>query len=244
MMRYSIGSRGRIGVIVIDSSRNIEPEFCAMCPQGVSVHATRVALPQCNVKGLTEMVESGNLENCVRLLVAARPDAIIFGGMSASFLKGPGWDQILIQRMEKVSEGIPCTTTTTAVVAAFRELGIKRISVATPYLDEVNNLLHNYFIQIGLEILRIKGLQIEEPIAISNQVPEIVYGLAREVDTPEAEGIFISCADFATGRVVEDLEKELKKPIVAAIQASFWHALKLARVSGAIEGFGMLLRRL
>jgi maleate isomerase len=146
--------------------------------------------------------------------------------------------------MEKVSEGIPCTTTTTAVVAAFRELGIKRISVATPYLDEVNNLLHNYFIQIGLEILRIKGLQIEEPIAISNQVPEIVYGLAREVDTPEAEGIFISCADFATGRVVEDLEKELKKPIVAAIQASFWHALKLARVSGAIEGFGMLLRRL
>jgi maleate isomerase len=243
-MKRSIGSRGRIGVVVIDSSRNMEPEFHAMCPPGVSVYSTRIALPQCDVNGLTEMTQSGELEQCVRLLAAARPDSIIYAGMSASFLKGPGWDQLLIQRMEKASGGIPCTTSTTAVVAALRELGIRRISVATPYLEEIDKLLCGYLGQIGFEIVRIKGLRIREPIGISNQSPEIVYGLVKEVDRPESEGIFISCTDFAAGTVVEDLERELKKPVVAAIQASFWHVLKLAHVSGAIEGFGALLKRL
>jgi len=190
------------------------------------------------------MTQSRDLENCVRLLVAARPDAIVYGGMSASFLKGPGWDRTLIDRMERVSNGIPCTTSTTAVVTALRELGIRRISVATPYLDEVNERLFSYFTEMGFEIVRMKGLRIDEPIAISNQVPETVYHLAKEVDTPEAEGIFISCADFGAGAVVEDLEKDLKKPVVAAIQASFWHALKLARIGEPIEGFGTLLRKL
>lgn len=243
MMEYWVGTRARLGLIAVDSSRNIEPEFYVMCPRGVSVHTTRIALPWCDVEGLTEMGESEELERCVRLLVPARPDSIVYGGTSVSFLKGPGWDQALIKSMEKVSDGIPCTTTTTAAVAALRELKIKKISVATPYLDEVNQRLSEYFTQVGFEILKIKGLQIDEPIAISNQVPETVYRLAKEVDTPESEGIFIPCSGFRTGAVVEDLEKDLRKPVVAAIQASFWHALRLARVGDAIEGFGILLQR-
>ena len=150
----------------------------------------------------------------------------------------------MIKRMSEVSNGIPCTTTTTAVVAALKEFGVKKISVATPYIDEVNDRLNKYFTKSGFEILKIKGLQIGEPIAICNQVPETVYRLAKEVDDPAAEGIFISCADFRTGSVVESLEKDLNKPVIAAIQASFWHALRLAKVGGPIEGFGRLLQML
>lgn len=55
-MKQWVGIRARIGVIVIDSSRNIEPEFYAMCPQGVSVHATRIALSTCDVRRVTSKV--------------------------------------------------------------------------------------------------------------------------------------------------------------------------------------------
>ena len=243
-MDYWTGTRARIGVIVPNTSQNIEPEFYAMCPEGVSVHTTRINISRCNVKGLTEMGESEELERCIQLLTPAQVDSIVYAGTSVSFLKGPGCDQALIKRMEEVSDGIPCTTTTTAVVVALQELGIKKISVATPYVEEVNDRLYNYFTQVGFEILKMKGLQMDGPNAINQLVPETVYRLAKQADVTEAEGIFISCTGLRTGAVVEDLERDLKKPVVAANQASFWHALKLARIGGYIDDFGILLRKL
>jgi maleate cis-trans isomerase len=203
-----------------------------------------MTLPSVDVRGLTMVGETQDLENCIRLLVPAGLDSIVYGGTSASFLKGPGWDQELIARMEAFADGVPCTTITTATVAAFQELAIKKIGVATPYVDEINDRLLKYFTQAGFETLEIKGLQIADPFAIANVVPETVYRLAKEVDTAEGDGVFISCGDLRTGAIVKYLEEDLKKPVVAAIQTAFWHALKLAKVGASVKGFGKLLERL
>jgi len=46
--------------------------------------------------------------------------------------------QDLIKRMEQVSKGIPFTTTASAVVVALKYLHVKKVAIATPYVDDVN----------------------------------------------------------------------------------------------------------
>ena len=72
--------------------------------------------------------------------------------------------------------------------------------------------------------------------------PEEVYRHARELDSSDADAIFLSCTNLRTIAVLEELERDLGKPVVSAIQASFWDALRLSGVGDLVEGYGSLLR--
>lgn len=238
-----IGWRGRIGLMCVDSSQVCEPEFNAMAPEGVSIHSARMVLPRVTVSGLQELRDTPDLEKCAKLLAGAKVNSIVYCGTSVSFLTGSSdSDIILIKRMESSSQGIPCTTATTAVVRAMRKLGLKRIAVATPYNDEINQRLVSYFTAAGFDILSIKGQAIEDPIAICEQTPETIYPFVKSADHPKAEGIFVSCGDYRVGAVTEALEDDLGKPVVGVIQASFWDAKRLAGIQARTTGFGTLLR--
>ncbi|MCJ9714596.1 Asp/Glu racemase, partial [Bordetella hinzii] len=55
-----------------------------------------------------------------------------------------------------------------------------------------------------------------------------------------ATAIFVSCTNFRTVGAIEALERKLGKPVISAIQASFWHCLELTGAAGAKPGYGQL----
>ena len=91
----------------------------------------------------------------------------------------------------------------------------------------------------GLEILEIKGFG---TVTVRSEImPENTYRLAREIDTPKAEGIFISCTNLRTIEIIETLEQDVKKPVISSNQATFWKLMRLAGVGSPIKGYGRLL---
>ena len=86
------GSRARIGLIYMASSFVMEPEFQRMAPPGVTIHTTRIAFTKATVEGVGQMSGSAEVEQCTALLATAPLHAICFGGTSASFVHGRGWD--------------------------------------------------------------------------------------------------------------------------------------------------------
>ena len=68
-----------------------------------------------------------------------------------------------------------------------------------------------------------------------------VEELAKHIDSPDAEAIFLSCGDMATLGIVDKLEKALGKPVVTSVQATFWGALRVAGIDDRIDGCGTLL---
>jgi maleate cis-trans isomerase len=54
--------------------------------------------------------------------------------------------------------------------------------------------------------------------------------------------VLLSGTGLPTLDVLEPLERDLAKPVISSVQASFWQALRLAGVRQAIPGFGRLLR--
>jgi maleate cis-trans isomerase len=63
----------------------------------------------------------------------------------------------------------------------------------------------------------------------------------RLADRPAAQGLVVSCTDFAVMESVAPLEAELGKPVITSNLATFWLALRTAGVEDRIPGFGSLL---
>lgn len=67
--------------------------------------------------------------------------------------------------------------------------------------------------------------------------------ITMEVDTPDAEGVFISCTNFRTLEVVARLEKELQKPVVSSNTATFWALMRMRKIDlkKGLKRYGQLL---
>ena len=84
-------------------------------------------------------------------------------------------------------------------------------------------------------------MDITDNNVITHLSPTVLYRMAKAIDTPEADGIFISCTGLDALDVIETLEQDLGKPVVTSNQASFWMAFRMAGVGDATPGFGRLM---
>jgi maleate isomerase len=238
------GWRRRFGLIYMAASTVMDSEFQAMAPRGITVHQTRMRLPAGNVAGLTQMMMSGPLEECTSLLASAPLDLIMFGGSSASFLGGDStYSNSLEHRMRLHSQGIPVSTSMSAVLRALGALGAKRIAIVTPYTDEVAELGAAFLRSSGFHVSSVSNMGLEDSVSIGNVSLERAYEFARAAPSAGAEAMYISCTNLRTVGMIAALEADLGIPVVTAVQASFWDCLRLTHCPDRLPGFGQLLAR-
>lgn len=232
------GWRGRIGLLVPSSNTTMEAEFWKMAPEGVSIHVARMRLTEHTIKSNIEM-EKDSIK-AAKDLSTANVNVLVYGCTSGSFIGGPKWEEELTQKLQSET-GLPVVTTSRAVVNALKTFNAKKIAVATPYPDEINQKEHEFLEALGFKILKMKGLGIIENIKVGLQTPDVAYKLAKEVFTKEVDAIFISCTNFRTIEIIDLLEEDLNKPVVTSSQASMWAALKELRVKESFTRYGRLL---
>ena len=235
------GSLAKIGLINLHSSVVMECEMWAMAAPGVSVHTSRLKVQKITVDAIDAMMRSPELEQSARLIAGAPIDVLCFGGTSASFLHGTAFDESLIARMRDWAPGIPVTTASTATLAALGAVGAGTVALATPYIDEVHERAIRFLEENGHRVVKSDNLGIDSDRALAEVPLEDVYDLVCAVDHADATAVFISCTNFRSVGAIAALESTLGKPVVSAVQASFWHSLVLAGVAGARRGYGRLL---
>jgi maleate cis-trans isomerase len=232
------GYRARVGLLLPSLNVTAEPEFNKMAPKGVSIHVARLLFRAGTVEELERM--NTRIEEAAELLATAHVDIIAYACTTGSLIKGLGWDKEIIRRIEE-KVGIPAITTSTAVINALEKLGVKRIAVATPYTDELNRKEKEFFEACGYDVVRIEGLGFVDGEELHKQPVETTYTLARKVDTPDAQCVFISCTDFKSISVIARLESELKKPVFSSNTATMWAVLTKLNLRDKIRGYGTLL---
>src|SRR5699024_5252063 len=82
-------------------------------------------------------------------------DVVCYGCTSGSVVIGE--DRVFEEIRRGAPEAVP-TSLITAVMAALDAVGAKKLSIATPYLDEVNDIERDYLIERGYDVLNIEGL--------------------------------------------------------------------------------------
>ncbi|MGH7076601.1 MAG: maleate cis-trans isomerase family protein, partial [Acetobacteraceae bacterium] len=137
--------------------------------------------------------------------------------------------------------GIPATTTASATLDALKAVSAGPVTLVTPYTRDIIDRAVHFLEENGHPVLASSGLDITTDHALASVSPEQVYDLALRTDVRESTAVFISCTNLRSVGVIAALEEALGKPVVSAVQASFWKCLDLVGVDGAKRGYGSLL---
>ena len=236
----------RIGFLVPPGNPTVEVEMIALAPREVSVHFTRmvaqggVGSEAGSHHGQEERNRSqiAHLPENVALLAMVAPKVIVLAHTATSYTLGKKGEAELVARMQRKT-GIPFITAFGSVLAALAHLGVKRVALGTPYDADSTAKSKANLEAHGIEVASVGRL--ENVKNIYEETAERAYGLARRIDVPQAQAVFLSGVGMPTIATLERMERDLGKPAVSAAAAMMWNALRLAGVSDPIPGFGRLL---
>ena len=238
-MRY--GWRAKIGLLVMFDDPITEPNIDDIFGRidGISSYAARLNYPidECTVEGLARLYD--DVDKATKQLASLKPNVICFCCTSGSVVIG---EQKLLETIKENAPQSSPTTTITAVKNALEELGLTKIAMGTPYIDEINVIEQRHLEDSGFSVVNVEGLQIRSSSAICALPPEPLYELGKSVDRPEADCVFISCGGLNMLPVIEQLERDIGKPVITSNTAIAWDVLRKANVRESIDDCGILLR--
>lgn len=237
-----ISARARLGLIVLATDYTIEWEWRQiMTPlAGVGLYHARIMnSPQITPETLRAM--EGDIASTTRLLLPGSPfDVIAYGCTSASMVIG---EERVMDLVREVRPEAKTTTPVTAARAAFEALGMKRIALLTPYIQEINDMMRAYFEGRGVPVPVMGSYNIVDDTEVARLSAESLKSAALELGRHEAvDGVFVACTSIRLATVVEELEQALGKPVTSSNHALAWHTLRLGGITEAIPGFGRLFR--
>ena len=235
------GWRARIGFLVPPGNPTVEPEMHALCPPGVSMHFTRMHAegPAGTQTGQDErnLSQLASLPAAVKLLAMVAPRVIVLAHTATSYTLGREREATLVQEMEALTGG-RFVTAFGSTLAALAELGCRRIAYGTPYSEATTLQGKRHLEAHGIEVVS-HGM-LENVRNIYEETEERAYAIARAVDRPEADAVFLSGTGMPTIGVLQALEDDLGKPVISAASAMAWNGLRQAGVKHARTGYGRL----
>jgi maleate isomerase len=225
-----------IGLIIPSGNRLTEPQFNAYVPPGVGVHVTRLRMTGKFRKPLSELKRP--LVEAAEALSDVKPGMIVFHCTANSMESGLAHEKALVDIIEQAS-GCPTITTAQAITQAFDRFGIKKLVLISPYVKATNQLEVNYLTETGYSVLHELGLGLE-PHAYSSVTPQEWKNIVKENTRAEADGYFLSCTNTRMIEAIEDLEKDLDKPVINSNQATIWACLKKLGIPHTNKKLGRL----
>lgn len=213
----------------------LDRELWRWAPDDVSLYLTR--LPYVPVPMTVEMASAISDVDAVyrasRDVLTPEPLVVTYACTSGSFIDGVAGERALIQTMR--AAGAPAAVTTSgALTDALHLLGVRKLAIATPYIEPVTDRLVSYLAESGVETVAGVGLGLISHIwrVSYAEVVEIV----RAVDRKDADAMFISCTNLPTYDIIEPLERALGKPVLTANQVTMWASLRAMGLEAMAPG--------
>lgn len=229
--------RASIGFIMMSTDPSAEADIRNMLPDGVGAFVTRLKTDdhttnETLARHIDQMADAAS-----RLQPEARPDIVSYGCTSGSIVIG---EAAVYREIRKGAPWAQPMCLVRGVLDAFDALGVRRIVVGTPYLDEINQVEADFLKERGFDVLDIQGLNIASGQDMGRVTPDYWATFAQAIDHPDAEAIFLSCSGIRTLEAVEQIEQATGKPVVTSNQAHMWSCLRRAGVMDKLQGFGRL----
>ncbi|HEX4408476.1 MAG TPA: hypothetical protein VH206_06880 [Xanthobacteraceae bacterium] len=213
--------RARIGLIIPSVNRMTEPQFNHYAPDGLGILVARgrvAGRPERTVAELTD-----EIAHAAGTLADAKPDLIVFHCTHTSMKEGTDGENRIIDLIRS-STGIEALSTSRLVNDALRALGLKKLMLLSPYMS--NAPIVAYLAAGGFTVVRDIALKCASAADFEAITPQRWLELAQENDSPDVDGVFLSCTNTTQIEAVAAIEAALGKPVVNSNQAVLWGCLK------------------
>ncbi len=232
-MPDTLAPRAVLGVMTPAMNTVVQPELELLRPEGVTNQMQRFRLGGDAVSDdLTE--EALKLMDC-------NPVAIAIGLTTDA---GPGGVAKLSARCRELADavGVPVCNASEADHAALRALGASRVAVVTPFNAEVDQNVKANVEAAGFEVVAIKGTEAPSLPAICETPLDDIRAVFRHVAATDCDAVLQVGTALPVVGMLEELEADAGKPVVACNAAVYWQTLRAADITDAVDGFGRLLR--
>lgn len=230
----------RIGLVALATDHTTEVDFARMLQgQDVGVYVNRIEFE--NPTTHESLLRTGPLLSAAaaNILPDQDMDVLVYGCTAASVVLG---NDKVTEHMSKAKPGVPCVTPSSAAFDAFDALGVRKISVLTPYTQDVTDSLVVYFSQCSASVVSAScfGLSDDREMARISRESIIEGGIAACDE--DADALFISCTAVRAAGCVEALEDRLGKPVVTSNQAMVWRCMRHMGNASAVRHGGSLFK--
>ena len=239
-MHLPLIPRARLGFIIPSSNRMVEPQMQRFCPEGVVPHFNRIGMTNRHRASLDQLMP--RILSAAELLSDSKCDVTILQCTGTSMSGGVEKEREVISAIEKIT-GQPAASAASSLMDAFRALKAKKLVFVseTPQKGHDKKLL--FLKEAGLEIIGDRAMGLEGSDVYCTTPPSYWFENVVAMQNDSADVYFVSCANIQSIDVIEELERELGKPVVTSNQAALWCAMRLIGITDKIPGLGTLLER-
>ena len=237
-----LGSRARIGMIVLQSDQTIEHEFASL------LRLEAVALYHARIPNEMEVTCDTLRQMETDLPVAAELLPSSFGLDSIGYCCTSGATMIGENRVDQILRNAhPRAKTSnpiTACKAALSAIGLKRIALITPYATDVTKEMRDNLTEAGFEVNAIGTFNQSDDFKVARISSDSILTAIKEIgQRPDCDGGFVSCTSLRVLPAVAEAEAFLGKPVLSSNQVTAWHLARLAGITDNIEAGGSIFQQ-
>ncbi|WP_030185694.1 decarboxylase [Streptomyces sp. NRRL S-813] len=173
-----------------------------------------------------ETVPAERLARNVEGLRLAGAEAVVWASTSGGFGPGPHDAHTQVRTLARAA-GMPASSTSFGFVHAVREIGVRRVAVASPYPEDVTALFADFLRAGGIEVVAAHSAGAATAAEVAGWGEPEVLALAGAVDTTGAEALLLPDTALHTASHIAVLEERLGKAVLTANQVTVWEGLRL-----------------
>lgn len=241
----------RIGQIVPSSNVTMETEIPAMLrareailPERFTFHSSRMRMKKVTKEELAAM--DGDSDRCALELSDAAVDVMGYACLVAIMSMGHGYHRISQERLHSrtVENGhaAPVVTSAGALVEGLEALGAKRISVLTPYMKPLTQMVVDYVANEGFEVQDSLALEIPDNLEVAAQDPANLLEHYKRLDLTGIDALVLSaCVQMPSLPSIQKVEDAIGIPVVSAAVCTTYRMLKALDLETRVPDCGALL---
>ena len=230
----------RIGLITLASDFRIEKDFNnVIYGKEIDLFSNRIHCYNPLTNETLKKMANDITDVTKEILPDQKLDCVAYGCTSGTIAAGYS---SIYEKVNLAKPNTKVTTPITAVIKALKKLNINKISIFTPYTDEINQSVTEYFKKENINIISLSYFDIASDLDIGKVDPDYLFEVLSKIDLSESDALFVSCTALPVLSLIDKLEKKLGKIVLSSNQTLIWDTLKEIDYNKNIEGFGQLFK--
>ena len=230
----------RIGLITLASDFRIEKDFNnVIFGKEIDLYSNRIhcynPLTNETLKKMADDISDVTRE----ILPDQKLDCVAYGCTSGTIAAGYS---SIYEKVNLAKPNTKVTTPITSAIKAIKKFNINKISVFTPYTDEINQSVVEYFKKENIEVVSLSYFDIASDLDIGKVDPDYLFEVLAKIDLSKSDGLFVSCTALPVLSLIDKLEKKLGRVVLSSNQTLIWDTLNEINYNKNIDGFGQLFK--
>ncbi|EJD6081218.1 TPA: Asp/Glu racemase [Providencia rettgeri] len=215
----------------------------ALFAERFTFHSSRMRMQKVTKDELAKM--DSDSDRCALELSDAAVDVLGYACLVAIMSMGNGYHRVsekrLFQRTMDNGHPAPVVTSAGALVEGLQAIGAKKVSILTPYMKPLTQLVIDYIENEGIEVVDSISLEIPDNLDVGRQNPLAPVEITKKLNTQVDAIVASACVQMPSLPSIQLIEDRVGLPVLSSSVATTYMMLKKLGLETGISGFGSLL---